>query len=174
MRITGSIQGGDELLAQLKKLKADVDAALDEAALAGGQVICDAANRRAPGPFIKVWLSLETKLRGVAAQVEIFPDLDHWYYRFFETGVMPWQMSKKTGRTVRSSTSGGGGRPIRGTKKAFRFWGGQGEVVATEVELPGMAARPFLRPAIDEEKDAAIAAVGYVLRSRIEAVANKG
>ena len=57
------------------------------------------------------------------------------------------------------------------TKKALAFAGREGEVVRFHVGHPGMAANPFLRPALDSNRDAAVQATGDELRKGIEAVA---
>ena len=54
--------------------------------------------------------------------------------------------------------------------KAIKFAGAEGqEMVRFGVTHPGMAARPFLRPALDGQKGRAVEAVGGELRRRIAA-----
>jgi HK97 gp10 family phage protein len=142
------IEGGEELLARLKRLEqAARGAALEAAAMAGAEVIRAEANRRAPGPHVELEAS---KITDTGAEIAIGPDGEHWYYQFFELGA---------------------GRHTIGphSKKAIRFPGAEGqEMVRFGVTHPGMAARPFLRPALDGQKGAAVEAVGDELQRSIE------
>jgi hypothetical protein len=79
-----TIEGGEELLKEIKRLGIDVEAMLKAAVLRGAEVIADAANERAPGPHNGVEVDKESK---GSVTVNIGPDEDHWYYRFFETGA---------------------------------------------------------------------------------------
>jgi HK97 gp10 family phage protein len=137
------IEGGEELLASIKAMGIDVQKILREAALRGARVIVDAANERAPGPHNASEVKKDSAER---VEVDIGPDEDHWYYRFFETGA--------------------GRHEITGDPLA---WGeGAEDVVTGRVLHPGMAARPFLRPAVDENEGKTADAVGQVLRGAIE------
>ena len=142
------IEGGDELLAKLKRLEAAArGAALEAAAMAGAEVIRAEANRRAPGPHVDREVSESSDS---AVEIAIGPDGEHWYYQFFELGA---------GR----HTIG----PHR--KKAIRFPGAEGqEMVRFGVTHPGMAPRPFLRPALDGQKANAVEAVGDELQRSLE------
>jgi len=164
MRITARLEGAEELQDALRAAGRRVRGVGRRAAGSGGEEIRRAANARAPGPHI---VMVTQKKRETWAEALIGPDVQHWYYRFFETGVMPWEMDKATGRTRRSS---GGGRKIRGDRKAFAFEG-QGSVVTKgPLRFPGMPARPFLRPAFDAVHQAAVRAVGRALRQAVEDV----
>jgi len=148
--VTVRIEGAEELKAAIEGLRrAARGPVLERAALKGAEVIRAAAASRAPGPYIEAEV---TKAADLAVEVGIGPDAAHWYYQFFETGA--------------------GAHPIDPTKKkALAFAGREGEVVRFHVGHPGMAAKPFLRPAIDSQKDAAVAATGDELRKGIESVA---
>jgi HK97 gp10 family phage protein len=143
------IEGGEELKARLERLEAAArGAALEAAARAGAEVIRADANRRAPGPHVEMEVSESSES---AVEVAVGPDREHWYYQFFELGA---------------------GRHTIGPhkKKAIRFPGAEGEeMVRFRVTHPGMAARPFLRPALDGQKANAVEAVGDELQRRIEA-----
>jgi len=138
-----TIEGGEELLRRLQQIGVDVRGALEEAALEGAEEIRQPANQNAPGPYIVAEVA-EKSDQGVT--VAIGPDPEHWYYRFFETGAQA--------------------HTITGAPLAFE--GEEGTVVTGRVSHPGMAARPFLRPAFDERKDAAKESVGERLRKIIE------
>lgn len=114
-----------DLLRDLHRLGVDVEKVLEAALLAGADVVEDDANRRAPGPHIT---HDKVKKSGYSAEVDIGPDDNHWYYRFFERGAVP--------------------HPIQGSP--LRFFIGGDPVFARLVRHPGMGAQPFLRPALDE------------------------
>ena len=142
------IEGGEELKARLEELAQAVrGAALEAAARAGAEVIRADANRRAPGPHVELEVRESSES---AVEVAVGPDKEHWYYQFFELGA---------GRHTIGPQS----------KKAIRFPGVEGkQVVRFGVTHPGMAARPFLRPALDGQKSNAVEAVGDELQRRIE------
>jgi HK97 gp10 family phage protein len=143
IRVTAKIEGGEQLLRALKEMDADLDRVLEAAALEGAEVIREAAISRAPGDHIEVEVK-EVK-RGHAT-IEIGPDKDHWYYKFFETGTSAHEV-----------------RPVN--RKALQI---TPEAYAMFASPSGMAARPFLRPAFDEKQAAAEAAVGDKLREAVE------
>jgi len=132
------IEGMDELLKELEKMGAEAEVVMVEAALAGARVIAGIANVRAPGPHVEVEVLSRANNR---AEVGIGPDRKHWYYLFSELGASP--------------------HPITTTRRqALRFFGDEGDAFAPQVAHPGMPAKPFLRPAMDENKDQAVAEVG--------------
>ena len=149
MRVTVKVEGGEELQRKLRRLKGEVNAALDDAAMAGAEVIRRAANSRAPGPHVEAEIVERTKL---GAEVNIGPDEEHWYYRFAETGATAHEE-----------------KPLN--REALAFLGEGGDKVVTSVDHPGHPADPFLRPAIDGNVDEANRAVGERLRQAIEGVA---
>jgi HK97 gp10 family phage protein len=143
LHVKVTIEGGEELLRKLQKMGVDVREALREAALEGAEAIRGPANQSAPGPHIIAEV-VGSDQKGVT--VAIGPDEEHWYYRFFESGAQAHE--------------------ITGTPLVFQ--GEEGTVVTGRVGHPGMAARPFLRPAFDRHKDDAEAGVGEKLRKIIE------
>ena len=149
-KVTVRIEGADELKAAIEGLRrAARGPILERAALKGAEVIRAEASGNAPGPHVEAEV---TKAADLAVEVGIGPDAAHWYYQFFETGA--------------------GAHSIDPTKKkALAFPGREGQVVRFHVGHPGMAAKPFLRPAVDSQKDAAVQATGDELRKGIEAVA---
>lgn len=138
-----TIEGGEELLRKLRQMGMDVKGALKAVALEGAEEIRQAAAQDAPGPHIVAEV-VEQNDRSVT--VAIGPDKEHWYYRFIETGAQAHE--------------------ITGTPLAFE--GDEGSVITGRVRHPGMAAKPFLRPAFDHHKDDAKASVGEKLRKIIE------
>lgn len=107
-------------------------------------VIQEAANPKAPEPHIIVE---EMEKSGRQVTVGIGPDDAHWYYRYLETGASAHEIR---------------GNPL------LRFEGREGLVITGAVNHPGMAAKPFLRPAFDEKKNAAKDEVGAELKKVIE------
>lgn len=137
------IEGGEELLRKLQQMGVDVKGALEAAALEGAEEIRRPANQDAPGPHIVAEV-VEADKKG--CMVDIGPDKDRWYYRFIELGAQAHEIT---------------GAPLA-------FEGKEGTVITGRVGHPGMAARPFLRPAFDRHKDDAEKAVGERLRKVIE------
>ena len=133
----------EALLRDLQRLGADVGQVLKKALLAGAEIVEKDAGRRAPGPYIDHG---EVKTSGHSAEVDVGPDDDHWYYRYFETGAKPHRIS---------------GSPLR-----FIIAGDP--VFARHVRHPGMAARPFLRPALDESQGQTTDAIGDELKRVIK------
>lgn len=135
---------------------------LDDALLEGAELIHDAAESRAPGPHIEVEVmggrAVLTNFRFyreshlVTANTRfavIGPDDDHWYYRFFEFGAVKHNISITKPGMV-----------------AF-----DGIVRAYARRTGGVKKKPFLRPAIDSQGQAAVDAMAAKLRSNIEKAA---
>lgn len=137
------IVGGEKLLRQLHQMGVDVRGVLKAAALAGAEEIRKPANQDAPGPHVIAEVVESDK---ESATVGIGPDEQHWYYHFFETGAQAHEIT---------------GAPLA-------FEGEEGTVITGRVGHPGMAAKPFLRPAFDRHKGDAEASVGDKLRGVIE------
>lgn len=140
------IEGGEELFRKLEALGVNLREVLVKAVEAGGEVIGDDAETKSPGDGLTVEI-LSKKANSV--EVGIGPDKEHWYYRFFELGAQPHEISAETA-------------------KALAFEGGGGMVFAGSVAHPGMPARPFLRPAITDKAEQASTAVGSVLEKSLE------
>ena len=126
-----------------------VEVVLDAAAQAGAQMIQAAANQDAPTPAIETEANL--KLSKTAYKVvDIGPKKQKWYYRFFETGVQPFEINMLTKRSTRS---GGGGRPIHSSASGLAFDVDGKRIITPIVHRGSIPARPFLRPAMDSQKD---------------------
>jgi HK97 gp10 family phage protein len=145
-RMDIEVEGADELIRQLRRLGVSTQKALKVAALAGGEVIRQAADPLAPSPVIDKEVVESTKSKAV---VDIGPPEDKWYYQFFETGAGPHDIT---------------GDPLV-------FEGDEGTVVTEFVDHPGMAASPFLRPAFDSKKGQAKKEVGGELKRAVQRVA---
>ena len=145
------LDGEEELLKSLQALGEEANRVLSDAALAGGKVIRDAANPRAPGPHIE--MKIERSSTGFAEAI-VGPDAEHWHYQFSEFGTAAHAV-----------------RPDQ--KEALRFFSESGEVFAMEVQHPGMAAQPFMRPAYDENKDKAAEATAAKFRESMDKAAKR-
>lgn len=142
--VTVRLEGGEELLAKLRALDLNVKEELRDAGLAAAERIRATAEGMAPGPHIRLRVARQT---ATMVALEIGPDKEHWYYKFFETGARPHEIV---------------GDPT------LSFEGHSGRVVTRRVRHPGMAASPFLRPAMDAEEGGARDEFGSRLRARIE------
>lgn len=145
-RIEVTLEGGEELAAALRALDGGVKAALRAAMRAASEPVVDTANAKAPGPHIdaEVVSASEGKVT-----VAVGPDKAHWYYRFLERGAAAHEIT---------------GSPL------LTFDGREGMIRMAGLTHPGMAARPFLRPAFDEKQKAAEDAASAVLRAAVMAV----
>lgn len=151
--------------AALKELERVVRKAIIEKALmAGGTPIHADAEALAPGPLaieIVGGRTLRTKVDPKMAKVvkanaklaAIGPDAKHWYYRFFEFGATAHDIAPKR-------------------VSALRFTGRDGTAFARHAHRSGgVRMRPFLRPAVDRNKDVAVKAMARVLESEIKKAA---
>ena len=143
MSETFEIQGDKALMRELQRIVTSTEAVLGLAAEVGARVIDEAADAKAPGPHIETEVTERTRTR---ATRDIGPDQEHWYYSLLERGVRP--------------------HTIRGNPR-LAFEGREGTVFPREVQHPGFAARPFLRPAYDEQRDDAVKRVGEALKGAI-------
>jgi len=139
-RVTAKVEGGDALVKRLKQMGLDVTQILAQAAAAGAQVIADTANSLAPEPRVLIEADSKASRRNKVAMA-VGPAQDKWYWRFLETGAAGHGISPRS-------------------KKALAFEVDGELVMAWAVKHPGMAAKPFLRPAFDREKDNATKTVG--------------
>lgn len=137
---------------------------IEEALMAGGTIIHAAAESKAPGDLeIRIigGRSLRKRVDATLARIvkangkfcAIGPDAKHWYYRFREFGATPHDIRPKNAGAI--AFEGEGGMVVRGWAKA----------------TGGVQMRPFMRPAVDENKDAAVIAMGSVLAREIEKAA---
>ena len=145
IRGTVRIDGLDELKRQLRRLGADVKKELEAAMVYGAGFIQIEANRLAPAPHIGIEVE---KAGREQVSVAVGPTKEKWYYRFFELGAQPHEI---TGRPLTFEVE----------EDLVRPW---------KVHHPGMPARPFLRPAFDRRKDKAIEGIADRLRQRIKAL----
>lgn len=138
------LEGLNELLAKLEKLGDAADEALGAAVEAGADELKRRMVPNAPGPHIEVELRY---LGGGRVIYYVGPDKAHWYYRFFESGTMTHVVLPRRMRALKI-----------------------GEKYAAGAIPRGMAAKPFMRPAVDEGKPKVSAAIGEVLKKAVKGV----
>ena len=134
-KIVVTIKGGEALLREMKRIGVDVADVLEVAALAGGEVIAEAAGLLAPEPLIEAETAKKSRVR---VEVDVGMPREKWYWQFFELGATAHEIA---------------GAPLV-------FEGRSGTVVTQRVSHTGMAPEPFLRPAFDRKKKGATDEVG--------------
>jgi HK97 gp10 family phage protein len=143
------IEGAKELLEELQRLGGNVRSTARSAVRAGARVIQAQAeqNAEAIGGYVakRTALRITQRKKGLI-EAAIGPSKKKWYYRFIEVGTQPHEIK---------------GNPLV-------FEGDRGLVIIGGVQHPGMAARPWLRPAFDTKKDASTQAVGDFIRRAVE------
>lgn len=156
---------------------------------AGGLLIHNAAEQKAPGPHIEYQVMRGSQLmrrwRSAGAQgikpealyVAIGPDKDHWYYRFAEYGVQAHGVKKrKRTRAELTARKTQGRSAYRSLRRQFAgktpsmVFSIDGKLIFAK-KVRGQPKKPFLRPAADSQGNAAIQAVGKVLKVEIEKAA---
>lgn len=142
MKVTTKIEGLGDLSKAFQLLKGATDTVLEPAARAGAEVVRQAANQDAPGPHNEINMKRVSQKK---AEAEIGPDKEHWYYLFEETGTDAHEITPSK-------------------KKALTWPGGP---MVKRVSHPGRAARPFLRPALDNNLNKILNAMSNVLRQVI-------
>lgn len=146
------VKGDKELIEKIKKVGQRLQDAVHDATLAGGEVAAAEARRRAPGPYIETEIDSERVGR---VDLLVGPDPEHWYYQFFETGVS--------------------GHEIDGhVMQALAFTQGAEQVVFQRVKHPGMAAEPFMRPALEDNQTAVKDAMINVFNRELDAIIRGG
>jgi len=149
IQIVSKVEGGEQLLRELAALGGNVRSSARAAVRAGARVIQEQAEGNAQGigsgAGKHTAIKVSQKVRGTI-EAMIGPSKRKWFYRYFETGVTAHEIT---------------GAPLV-------FEGDEGLIITGGVHHPGMAARPWLRPAFDVKQEAATAAVGDSLREAIE------
>lgn len=186
------LSGAKELEDLLKRLPRDLAVeALEKAALAGATVIRNEARRRAPiGPGGgKDWkgrpkrpgqlrrsisvIKVRVSSGAFSYSVGLRRKSRAFYGRFLEFGAGPHIISVRTARDFTGKRHNrpvfyAAGEKVTGRKSmALVLASGQFRDL---VRHPGVPARPWLRPALDEGRGKAIAAMGESLAASIERI----
>ena len=132
------LRGDKELERKLKALGAAAARVVEAATVDGAKVLENAADQKAPGPHV---IHEVVESTPGYAKVAIGPDKEHWYYMFFETGASSHEITP-------------------GVKGALMFVKEGETIIRVIVTHPGMAASPFLRPALDGSGDKVVKTMG--------------
>ena len=147
--VVAKVEGGDQLLKELAALGGNVRSTARTAVRAGAKVIQAQAEQNAETiatrPAKHTQIKISQRVKGTI-EAMIGPSKRKWYYRYFEMGVSPHEIT---------------GSPLV-------FEGDSGLVIIGGVSHPGLVARPWLRPAFDTKQADAPAAVSDVFRKAIE------
>ena len=162
---------------------------VERALLSGGGIIHDAAENKAPGPYIEIeimtgaelmkgWSSAGTQgIKSNGIYAVIGPDDKHWFYRFQEYGVKAHGVKKRKRTrkeiTLRAQSPRSNRRSIKmafAGKRPSMVFTIDGKLIFAR-KVKGHAAHPFLRPAVDTSGDAAITQMGRVMGAEIEKAA---
>lgn len=145
------IHGLEELTKALKKLPERIESNVLAAGVrAGAQVVRKAAIANLGGDKKDIVVKKSRSPRGTA-KYKVGLSKDKWYLMFREFGTKPHLIK---------------------TKKKKVLAGG-GEVFGPVIHHPGQAAKPFLRPALDENVPKIIKAMGAKMGKAIEKEAKK-
>lgn len=141
--VTVKLVGTDRLLRKLRDLGDGMAEALEAATQTGALVVQNAAKEKAPyrTGTLRRSIHMETTKR-TRDEVEVAVGTDLEYAAIHEFGG-----------TITPKTA----------KKLHFFVDGE-EVFADEVQIP---ARPYLRPALDENKDKVVEEIGAALKAAI-------
>jgi hypothetical protein len=165
------LNGADELVHKLNAIGRDAAAVLAEAARAGTLPMFQHAEQNAPGEG----MTMEVTKAGHDQAIVLFgPDEEHFYYKFHETGVQPFEVNmvkRRTRRTaidIKKSKAKGKlikvrGRRVGGDTQALLFDG----QYAKHMKRGGMAAQPFMRPAFDSKRADSLDAFGDHIREHV-------
>lgn len=139
------IDGLDRLKTKLKAMDMKVGSVLAECLAQGTRIGSDDANGRAPENDA---VGVDILSRSTShATVGVGISNKKWYLKFLETGTVAHKISTKNAN-------------------ALVFEGSTGMVVIKAVQHTGLSAKPFLRPAIDENIHRIVDEVGKAIREK--------
>jgi len=140
------IEGIEDLVRQLRRSSLSAGRQLSDGLVQASRPLVRRANQMAPDPLIRVEV---LERRAGMVSIAVGPPKDKWYWIFFEYGATPHEITPDTADKL-------------------VFQGRNGMVYTARVSHPGMAARPFLRPAYDESKTQVLRAMGEYLVDLID------
>ncbi|MEH3087721.1 MAG: HK97 gp10 family phage protein [Xylophilus ampelinus] len=139
------VKGLDQLQKMLDTLPAKVEKNILRSALrAGAKPVLDAAKAGAPVRSGALQKSLRISTSAKRGQVRAAVKTDKFYARFVEFGTAAHEI-------------------VPEVRAALGF----GSVVVEQVEHPGASAKPFLRPALDSQAQAAVVAAANQIKRRL-------
>ena len=133
----------DAALRQMREVGAASQRVFRQAAETGGRVVQQAAIANAPGPGIGIEVEVESSTRAVAS---IGPLKSKWFYRFRETGTKAHGPKHKQTRYQKDIKRAGIGTSDK-RRSMMRWYQGGSPIFARRVR--GVAAKPFMRPAME-------------------------
>jgi HK97 gp10 family phage protein len=137
-----------ELKKALAQKGLSAERVLEAAMVAAGKLVESEAQERLTS--VQDAISQETiNNAGKSVDVHIGPKSEKWYARFFETGTRPHLVTPKNAG-------------------ALRWYDASGAVIQPVVNVEGIPARPFLRPAVDENINDIRDEAGKVLKRAID------
>lgn len=146
--MTANVTGLKELQAFLDQLPAKVEANIMRAALRqGANVVRDEAKANVPvkSGVLKAGIKVSTKSRRGVVTASIKASGKHGYLaNWLEHGVAAHFIKPKTAKSL--------------------FFAG---LFRDGVDHPGIAPKPFMRPALDSQSQAALLAVGEAIKKRL-------
>jgi len=157
--IYAELRGIDELLENIKLLGGNMNEIIEDALTAGAEIIRKAADANNPRADVQMELG-DVKMRGVITggkrlTMSIGPSKAKWRYTYVETGTRAHEVSPKN-------------------QEALKLYQAEGIITKNTLQIPSIAAKPFLRPAFDGNKEKAIAKFGEVVRKWFEQILGPG
>lgn len=145
MKATVELEGFQELIDKMNRMGDAVRAVAKEAVEAGAQEVMKEADRKAPRPDAIDIEFVEQNAKQTVFAIGL--KKAKWFLRFFEFGTQPQEVTSKTGY--------------------FVFEGDAGLVITKTIQHKGMAAQPFLGPAIKTGQERVTKLMGQVFKDAI-------
>lgn len=150
--VYAELEGTDELLQAIDLICGEAEKVLEEALWEGAEIIRRAADANEPNADIQKDFVDDYGLRGVLTTgsrktIGIGPSKDKWAYTYLETGTTTHEISPKN-------------------KEALVLYPLAMKITKETLTIPGLAAKPFLRPAFDANTQAATKKFGDVVWER--------
>lgn len=165
IRISAKIAGVEELQRKFAQVESAVAAEyLARAVVAGALIVQNDAKARVPKRTGTLSRSIHNEVlesTRTKAVVGVGTDVEYAAAVEFGSGTF----SEAPGASRQPIT-------IRPRNKRALFWPGAPHPVKS-VQHPGVPARPYLRPAVDENKDAVLREIADTLRGQLERVARR-
>lgn len=146
------VTGGDDIVRKLRAMGVNMERAQEIVLRAGAEVVRAAAadNVRSASSSVASDVTVaRVRDENGAVVIGIAPTRKTWYSVFLERGTRPHPVTMPQG-------------------KALRFVGSSGEAYRRTIQHTGTRARPFMRPAADENHERIVDAVGDKARTILE------
>lgn len=161
-----------------RKVYSASDNELYKAVMKAGGLVKRDAQRGSPSKKISNSIGVigkNPKGSGPEANIGVKRGSKGWYGKFFETGAKGHEIKPKNGKVLAFTQSSGSAEfaNSRGTLKKLKYFrtksgytldANEAKIYFKRVDHPGIASRPFLRPAFDRNKTEIIKTVGDAIR----------